>query len=400
LASAEGSIPFTYTWIQDGTPVGDSLRTYEHTFAGSGTYAVGVTVKNACGQGDDTMVVEVRDPNPDQPDLSSSYKTVNLASVESGDTLTYTIYLRNSNSTAATATLVDPIPPHTTYISGTAHASDGGQVTLNNGQLLWSGPIISGTPVIVSFSSVVAEAPVGTLITNVARLDDGPGNVVALTASSTYNPGYRLTVNDGALYTNIPTVTLDYAWNVADNITHIKISNDGGFGPGENTTAWLPADPANPTYTDWPLVTYGNLVLPRTVYAMFRDGKGQQYGPVQDEIIYDPVPPSVGGVEIIPQTALATRVGQGQAVIVRVTASDGNSGVTSVQIDHDEGFGQFSEFAFRGPATDIPWTLQPSGLVYVRVVDRAGNFSEVVSGFDSVKTRIFLPVVVRNAGDR
>ncbi len=296
--------------------------------------------------------------------------------MESGDTLTYTISLHNSSLTAATVSLTDPIPAHTTYISGTAQASDGGPVTLANGQLEWSGQVISGTPVVVSFAAMVEAAPLGTPITNTAHLDDGLGNVVALEAGSTYNPGYGLTVNDGALYTNIPTVTLRYAWNVADDITQVKISNDGGFGPGGNTTDWLPVDPADHTYTGWVLATYGNLVLPRTAYVKFRDGSGKQYGPVQDDIIYDPNPPGVGGVEIIPQAGRGRGVMQGQEVIVRVTASDGNSGVTTVQVSHDEGFGQFSEFAFIGPATDIPWTLQPSGLVYVRVVDRAGNLSE------------------------
>ncbi len=63
LADAEGTVPFTYTWTLDGTPVGDNLSTFEHTFANAGTYAVGVTVDNACGQGNDIMVVEVHEPN-------------------------------------------------------------------------------------------------------------------------------------------------------------------------------------------------------------------------------------------------------------------------------------------------------------------------------------------------
>lgn len=398
VAEAAGTVPFTYIWTLDGTPVGENLGTFEHTFAAPGTYTVGVTVTNACGQGKDSMVVEVQELAPGRPNLSPSYKSVNFANVESGDTLTYTLWLRNASSTAALASLADPIPEHTTYVPGTAQASDGGAVTLAGGQLEWSGQVISGTPVIVSFAVEVQEAPIGTAIANVASLDDGLGNVLELAANSTYNPGFGLTINDGALYTGIPTVTLRYSWNVANSITHLKISNDGGFVPGDETTDWLPVDPENPTYTGWVLATYGNVVLPRTVYARFRDSGGEQYGPVQDDIIYDPDPPQVGGVEILSQAARGVDTGQEQAVIVRVTAVDANSGVGWVQISHDEGFGQFSEFACFGPATDIPWLLQPSGLIYVRVVDRAGNLSEVISEQGSI--RIYLPFVARGAGGR
>jgi len=399
-ANAYGTTPFTYTWALNGTQVGENRSTFEQTFDTAGTHTVAVTVANACGQGGDTMVVEVQDPSPGQPDLSQSYKSVNLASVESGDTLTYTLFLRNSNAVVATAILTDPIPAHTTYISGSTQASDGNPVTLAGEQLHWSGQIISGTPVVIEFAVKVLSAAVGTPITNVAFVDDGLGNIVLLEARSTYDPGYLLTIDEGALYTNIPTVTLRFSWNADDNIAYVKISNDGGFGPGGDTSDWIPVDPAGPAYEGWVLSTYGNLVLPCTVYAKFRDGTGRQYGPIQDDIIYDPTPPQVTRVEIITQGVQGIRATEGQNVILRVTVSDGNSGVDRLQISHSADFNQFSEVPATGSTTDVPWVLQPFGAVYVRVVDRAGNLSDV-SGEQGL-AQIYLPIVVRNrvtAGD-
>jgi uncharacterized repeat protein (TIGR01451 family) len=393
--TAGGTIPFTYTWRLDGELVGDNRSTYEHTFDSAGTYIVSVVVDNDCGQGSDSLAVEVLSPGPGQPDLSRSDKSATLTSVEAGDLLTYTLYLRNSRPGSAAAVLDDPIPAYTTYLTGSARASDGAPLTLVDGQLHWSGQIISGTPVLVAFAVEVQAAPVGTAITNAARLDDGQGGVVVLEAASTYNPGYRLTIDDGALYTNLPTVTLRYSWNAADNIVQVKFSNDGGFVPGSNTTAWLPVDPQDATYPDWLLATYGSLMLPRTVYAKFRDASGRQYGPVQDEIIYDPDAPLVVGVEILPQGVRGSGAAQGQNVIVRVTASDANSGVGTVQISHRADFGTYAGFPSAGPITYVPWALQPSGLVYVRVVDRAGNLSPVSSEQGPTRFEAYLPMLLR-----
>jgi len=101
-------------------------------------------------------------------------------------------------------------------------------------------------------------------------------------------------------------------------------------------------------------------------------------------------------VEIIPQTAQGINAMQGQDVFVRVTASDDSSGVSKVQVSHSAGLISFSEFAVTGSMTNIPWTLQFSGAVYVRVVDRAGNLSPVSSGPGPAHNRICLPLVVKS----
>lgn len=393
---ADGSVPFTYTWAMNGVPVSNNQSTFAYTFTASDTYTVGVTVTNACGADSDALSVTVMDPPPPPPDLSQSQKWVNLHSFEDGDILTYTLVLRNSSVTSVTANLTDVLPVQTTFITGSVQASGGSAVVQAGNTLLWSGQVISGTPVIVQFA---AEAPAtgmspGDVITNVAYLDDGVGNVIARMASSVYNPGYGVTINNGALYTPIPTVTLSIAWADEDpDIEQMWISNDGGFGTG---TGWINVQA---TYTDWPLGTFGTLCMPRTVYVKFRDGTGGQYGPIQDDVIYDPVLPQVTSVEIITATGRNIWAMAGPDVIVRVKSSDDNSGVSKVQISHDENWETYSEFAATGRTTDIPWTLQPSGEIYVRVLDRAGNASAVRNEQGPPSQQVFLPLVLRQISE-
>lgn len=391
-ASATGTLPFSYTWTLDGKPVGADQSTLDRTFSAAGTYAVGVEVANDCGQGGDTMVVDIQEPAAVLPDLTESHKSAGLTNVEAGDLLTYTFLLRNTSAMTASAVLTDPIPSYTSYVTDSAEASDGSEVTMADGQLHWAGEIISGTPVVVEFAVDVGSASVGTPITNTARLDDGLDNVISLETGSVYNPGYRLTINDGALFTAMPTVTLGLSWGAEDPpIDQMQISNDGGFGSG---TGWIAA---SSTHSGWTLDTYGDLRLPRTVYALFRDEEGKPYGPIQDDIIYDPNPPQLTQVEIITQTATqGFEIRAAHQVIVRVTASDDSSGVEAVQISDSASFGTFSEFEVTGSTTDIPWTLQPSGEVYVRVVDRAGNVSEAEKGQGPTTYEIYVPLVLRH----
>jgi uncharacterized repeat protein (TIGR01451 family) len=394
-AEAAGSTPFSYEWGLDGLPVGSDQSTFERVFGTADSHTVEVTVDNLCGQGSDDMWFEILPEGSEYPDLSSSHKTVNLTTVESGDVLTYTLLLRNDSPTVALVTLVDPIPVNTTYISGSAHASDHKVVTHTGGQLHYSTHIRSGVPVVIEFAVEVQVPVVGTLVTNTAYVEDGFGHTAVLEATSAYNPGYRLTINDGALYTNAPTVTLRYSWNAADAISHVKFSNDGGLGPAGDTTDWLPVDAQDTLYEGWLLATYGDLRMPRIVYAVLRDAGGQQYGPLQDDIIYDPDAPTVTSVEVLEGTAVAAMSADAWQVTVRVTASDENSGLDEVRVSHNPDLEPYSAFPITGAVTDIPWTPQASGQVYVCVMDRAGNASETKSALASVQYRIFLPITVR-----
>jgi uncharacterized repeat protein (TIGR01451 family) len=397
VASAGGSTPFSYAWTLDGGPVGGDLGTWDHVFGSAGVYEVSVTATNDCGAGSDTLIVNVGDASGTGPNLSPSYKSVSLRNVDSGDVLTYTLILRNESTLHASATLSDAIPTYTTYVPGSARASDGGSVTYDGGQLLWSGQVITGTPVVLDYAVVVGTPPVGTVIRNAAKVDDGAGGTALLEAASTYNPGYRLTINDGALATHVPTVTLRYAWDTAAGITHVRFSNDGGFAAGSQTSTWLPVNPTEPVYHDWRLETYGDLRMPRTVYAKFRDSAGRQFGPYQDDIIYDSDPPEVLRVEIHEQAPERTQSAEVRNVVLRVTVQDANTGATMIHVSHDEGFGTFSEFTVTGGTTDIPWALSAFVEVHVRVADRAGNLSDVTSTGRPRPFSIYLPIAIRGA---
>jgi len=231
-----------------------------------------------------------------------------------------------------------------------------------------------------------------TPITNVAYLDDGLGHVILLESDSTYYPGYGLTINDGDLYTNIPTVTLRYSWHPDDNITHVKFSNSSDFSPGDGTTDWIPVIP--PEYT-WLLDVSGESNMPHTVYAKFRDAGENEYGFVYDQISYNSSPPQVLHVEIVTQTLRGLTTQMPWDVTVRVTAIDADDGVDKVQFSNSTIFLNPVEYAATSGQTDVAWSLQPSGIVYARVLDRAGNASPAKSGQGPTHKAIYLPLVLR-----
>ena len=123
--------------------------------------------------------------------------------------------------------------------------------------------------------------------------------------------GFGVNINDGALYTNDSGVTVR-TW--APNITHQRLSNDGGY----SDEGWM----SYQITTTWVLSTYSNYVMPRYVYAWFRDEGSSIYGPYFDDIIYDPVAPE-GQVSIL-GSEVAT-------VTLWLEAWDDNSGVIEMK---------------------------------------------------------------------
>jgi hypothetical protein len=69
--------------------------------------------------------------------------------------------------------------------------------------------------------------------------------------------------------------------------------------------------------------------------------------------------------------------------------------VDRIQVSDDPDFGTYTEFVFIGPTADIPWTVQATGAVYIRAVDRAGNTSEISYGKGPADHEVFLPLVLR-----
>ncbi|MEA3340187.1 MAG: hypothetical protein U9R15_09490, partial [Chloroflexota bacterium] len=197
-------------------------------------------------------------------------------------------------------------------------------------------------------------------------------------------PGaFGVSINDGALYTNDPAVAVR-VW--APNVTHLRISNDGGF----TDSYWR-------TYrvtTTWVISTYENYVMPRFVYVQFKDAQDAVYGTYMDDIIYDPVAPQ-GSVEIL---------GSGSTTATLwLEAWDDNSGVSQMRLNDTPTMtlvlpgGAITATAWQPYTQTVEWALA-GDVVYAQFRDRAGNTSSVYSseGDEYEPYQIYLPLVMRN----
>lgn len=186
--------------------------------------------------------------------------------------------------------------------------------------------------------------------------------------------GFGVSINEGDLYTNDPNVAVR-VW--APNVTHMRLSNDGGY----SDEGWW-------TYqvtTTWTISTYGEYVMPRYVYAWFRDAQSSVYGSYFDDIIYDPVAPE-GQISILG--------GETSTVTLWLEAWDDNSGVVEVRV----GESPTLEGASWQPYTStLEWTLT-GDVVYAQFRDSAGNPSIIYSsgGSHIYTEKIYLPLVLRN----
>ena len=185
-----------------------------------------------------------------------------------------------------------------------------------------------------------------------------PTPVPTLTPTPTPTPGptatpqptsFGVTLNDGALYTNSPQVTVQ-AWG--PNVTQMLLSNDGGFAGA----SW-----ANYQLTStWVISTYGQMSMPYFVFVRFRDAGNVEYGTYFDSIIYDPVPPQ-GAVWAMPQGPTT--------YLVETSASDDNSGVDAMRFGSSgESIGTEAWLSYDTLAT---YELASGNIVYAQFRDKA-----------------------------
>ena len=172
-----------------------------------------------------------------------------------------------------------------------------------------------------------------------------------------------MTINDGALYTNDPQVTLSViAPSWADSL---RVTNDGGFRDAKTFRA--------KKKIHWHLAESGPERLPKTVYLRF----GNENQTFTDDIILDQTKPTVSSAAVVEAgvTASSATVAQAAAARtptyrVRIRAKDATSGVAKVQLarnkKHPSSQRKFAR-TVRYKASSAP--------KYVRVKDRAGNFS-------------------------
>jgi len=226
-----------------------------------------------------------------------------------------------------------------------------------------------------------------------------------------------ISINEGAVFTNDVHVTLSIC---APRAVEMMISNDGGFTDAQ----WEPYAETKA----WTLTSYGQYVLPRFVYAAFKDRDGTVHGVYFDDIILDPNPPTgeiavgdnlpgggagvlgsrgaeelgsrgaevlrygpvtyvrrLGDMEFQQPLALLTTQADG-TVDLYLNAWDDNSGVTQMQLSAT---GTFTDTAWEPYLALKVWT--PTGgdgikTVYARFRDGAGNPSQVVTATFALDT--------------
>jgi hypothetical protein len=173
-----------------------------------------------------------------------------------------------------------------------------------------------------------------------------------------------MTINDGALYTQDPDVTLSViapGWAGS-----LRVANDGGFGAARTFTVR--------NRIRWRLAESGRERLPKTVYLRF----GNQAQTFTDDIILDQTDPVVKSAALVePVSATAsdataqTAATANEAYRIRIRAKDATSGVAKVQ---------FAARSKRHPSAPRKFkrVSRYTGVRaprYLRVRDRAGNYS-------------------------
>jgi uncharacterized repeat protein (TIGR01451 family) len=123
------------------------------------------------------------------PDLSASTITVDKETAEHGESLAYTIVLRNQGIIdASSAVLTNVIPAHVAYVPGSLSAEGAPPAVYGEGKITWSGPVGLGSPVTITYGVVVSTTRGDLTIRNVARLEDDSGYVTERTATTVVPP--------------------------------------------------------------------------------------------------------------------------------------------------------------------------------------------------------------------
>jgi len=125
-------------------------------------------------------------PRTPSPDLSPSTKQVSQPLPSAGDTLTYTVTVRNVGAAASNVWVTDTLPSEVAY-GGNLWVSAGTGL-YSNRTITWAGSAPDDTPVTIRFSATVSatlQSP--RSIINTALIDDGLGHLWSRTASAIAN---------------------------------------------------------------------------------------------------------------------------------------------------------------------------------------------------------------------
>ena len=114
-------------------------------------------------------------PNSIQPTLQDSSKTVRPFNVDPGDTVTFTISLRNPGRRINQASMSDTLQPNLTF-AGNLWAS-AGDISYSAGSVNWNGAVDTSGEVMIHFDATMDEDIISpTVIANTANVSDGNGH--------------------------------------------------------------------------------------------------------------------------------------------------------------------------------------------------------------------------------
>lgn len=200
-------------------------------------------------------------------------------------------------------------------------------------------------------------------------------------------PEDRFRINDGAIFTNDPSVTIGFTDPVADAF-EMWISESATFATG----AWQAYTPTFP----WTLSSGDGL---KVVYIQIRDQAGNVTGGAGDmlqTIFLDTTPPEVSAVRI-----LESPVTNRPRVTTVISATDSGSGVRSWHTTHITAQPAAADFIATTNPVSHTLAAAPTGTshdVYGWAIDAAGNVSTDLV-FDSIIMQITDPDLAILDGD-
>ncbi|HKP89108.1 MAG TPA: Ig-like domain-containing protein [Thermoleophilaceae bacterium] len=213
-----------------------------------------------------------------------------------------------------------------------------------------------------SFPQATASYPSRRDIQPAVRITDAAGNTATASVALSIRarpPAGRpgVSINDGDRFTNSARVTVNVVW--VPFARRLVLSNDGGFG-GSSVFPVMRKVP-------WRLRSSGSDLLPRTIYARFL-GAGSDNQTYQDDIVLDRTIPRVISVT---SSAPPSRRSNGKRTYhLRVRARDNVSGVSKMQITTNRS----KPGEVRAFQREVDFRAA-TARIFVRVRDRAGNFS-------------------------
>jgi uncharacterized repeat protein (TIGR01451 family) len=191
------------------------------------------------------------------PDLSASFKQATPDQVEPGETVTYTVYVRNVDLVAGQGQMRDELPAELTYVSESLVCGSG-SCSESSGVITWTGTVPGRGMVPIQFQAMASNgASHGDLITNTATVTDlswgvdypveaavgivkpadlwltkdGAGTVEADSAL-VYELSYG---NDGAYATETPVQVVD---TLPADMTYVDSSPTGVLDAAAGTVSW------------------------------------------------------------------------------------------------------------------------------------------------------------------